>query len=178
MENFKIEKFIDRPDFYRSSDEKMCYDLLDELSISYERYVYDHYPVDDKEMMILDSYIEVKAIKNLIYRTQNKSDFYLIIMPKTVIFDKKRFKEAMHLKKIAMATLDDLKIIHAQKGNVGIFDLAYDIDHRFSVYVHENVLSEPYFRFHPFYDDTLIKIKSTDLLKILERLGYSIKTFH
>ena len=100
MENFKIEKFIDRPDFYRSNDEKMCYDLLDELSISYERYVYDHYPVDDKEMMILDSYIEVKAIKILIYRSQNKSDFYLIILPKAITFDKKRFKEAMHLKKI------------------------------------------------------------------------------
>ncbi len=176
MRSFSVKKYKGRPDRYRSDDEKNCYAFLDALMIPYERFVYDHYP-DGDEAAVLDDIVGVKTIKNLIFRTQNKSEFYFIIMPGDKEFDKKEFKRKMGLKKIAMATLDDLKILHTKKGSVGIIDLIYDKEHRFSVYIDEEIMRWPYFRFHPFFDDTLIRIRMDDLSKLVDEMGYQINIF-
>lgn len=162
----KISKLLKgRPTHFRSDEEKMCYDILDELNIKYQRVVCDHYPKDDDEYALLDSVIGERPIKNLIFRTQNKAKFFYIIILKEDHFDKRAFRIKHDLTKIAMATDDDLKTYLGTRAHaVSIIELIKDKDRRFEVYIDKKVMALKYFRFHPFFNDTTIRIAMDDLL--------------
>ena len=89
MEEFKITELIDgRPQEIKNDKEKECYDILDKLDIQYQRVEYNFFPSDKDNLEKIDKTLQVEGIKNLIFKSKNKDEFYFII----IFFSFRKFK--------------------------------------------------------------------------------------
>lgn len=148
---------------------KMYYDILDNLHIKYQR-------LDLKALSLngdikkIDDILETKAIKNLLFRTLSKRHprYFMIILFNDKRFDTHAFRDKYQLPKIEMVLEEELKsLLHTHSGAVSIIELFHDIENRINLYIQEDVLKQTYFRFHPNDEDTLLRIKTKDLMDIL-----------
>lgn len=147
--------------------EKKCYEILKELDIPYESVSYSKEDKENKEL--IDEMIGVKGIKNLLFKTRNlKKDLFLVILPREKRFDTKTFRNKYNITKIEMVTDDELdEFLSSKTGEVSIIDLINDTEKRIKLYIDEEVLSEEYFRFHPYNGLVTVKIKTKDLVEKL-----------
>ena len=67
------------------------------------------FPNDIENLRKIDDRLEVKGIKNLIFKTKDKSQIFFIIIPWEERFDEKLFRNKYELPKISMAKEEDLK---------------------------------------------------------------------
>jgi len=156
-------------------NEEKCYKLLEKLEIEYS---YVKYSKEDKENHeLVDELIGVKGIKNLLFKTRNlKKELFFIILPREKRFDTKAFRNRFGITKIEMVDDTELKeFLNATNGDVSIMDLLYDKDKKIKLYIDKEVLSEEYFRFHPFNGLITVKIKTVDLKeKLLPYLDHDL----
>ena len=82
MEEFKLSELLNgRPENINNENEKKCYDILEELNIEYQRVEYNYFPKNIEELKLIDERLQVKGIKNLIFKNKDRSQFYFIIIP-------------------------------------------------------------------------------------------------
>lgn len=172
MEEFKITQLLQgRPESIDSNKEKECYDILDNLNIEYQRVEYNFFPSEMENLMLIDNTLQVKGIKNLIFRTKNKSQFYFIIIPREETFDEKTFRSKYELPKITMAK----EVLQTHSGAVSIMELVNDKDNIVQLYIAEEVLNREYFRFHPNENKSTIRIFMEDFKnKLIPYLKHDI----
>lgn len=165
MEEFKITELIDgRPQNVKNDKEKECYDILDKLDIQYQRVEYNFFPSDKDNLKKIDKTLQVEGIKNLIFKSKNKDEFYFIIISRNEKFDEKDFRTKYNLSKLSMAKTEDLqRILNTSAGSVSIMELIYDENNDINVYVDGKLLEREYFRFHPNQNTSTIRIKMSDL---------------
>ena len=109
MEGFKITELLSgRPEQIENEKEKICYDILDKLDIENQRVGYNYFPKDVENLKLIDETLQVEGIKNLIFKTKNKNQFYYIIIPREARFEEKNFRNKYELPKISMAKTEDL----------------------------------------------------------------------
>ena len=152
--------------------ELLVYNTLKELSIDYS---YVEYSIEEKDN--IDDLIEVKAIKNLLFKTRNlKKDLFLVILPKEKRFDTKAFRQKYNITKIELADSEDLKeFMNTASGEVSIIDLLFDKNNRIKLFIDSEVLKEEYFRFHPCNGLVTARIKTKDLLdKLIPYLNHEL----
>lgn len=101
MEKFELSELLNgRPENIEDDKEKNCYDILDNLDIKYQRVEYNFFPTDIDDLKLIDKTLQVPGIKNLIFKTKNKEDFYFIIIPREERFDEKTFRNKYKIPKI------------------------------------------------------------------------------
>lgn len=177
MEEFELSNLLNsRPENIENEKEKLCYDILDNLNIAYQRVEYNIFPSDIENLREIDDRLEVKGIKNLIFKTKNKSQFFFIIIPREERFDEKLFRNKYELPKISMAKEEDLKeLLWTHSGAVSIMELTNDTNNVIKLFIDEKILNEKYFRFHPNENSSTVRISMVDFKnKLIPYLRHKI----
>lgn len=169
MDGFKITKLLEgRPNNNINIKENLCYDILDNLNINYQRVEYNFFPKNIENLELIDNVIGVEGIKNLIFRTKNNSQFFFIILPREEHFDEKEFRRKHNISKITMSNENEIKeLLNTHIGAISIMELENDKDKKIRLFIDEKVLNKKYFRFHPNDNRATIRITTEELKNTL-----------
>lgn len=177
MNDFKISNLLNgRPDNMNDKKEIECYDILDKLNIHYQRVEYNFFPSEIEDLKLIDNTLQVAGIKNLMFKTKNKNQFFFIILPREDRFDEKTFRVKNNLSKLTMAKEEDLKeLLKTHSGAVSIMELVNDRENMIKLFIDKRILENKYFRFHPNENKSTVRISMNDFKDILiPYLGHKI----
>ena len=148
---------------------------LQELRIIYD--VVEHPPVFTTEQA--DSYIEgMEGVrtKSMFLTNRKKTQYYLLIMNDKKRLDMDDFKVQVGADRIRMASLDSLaEKMTLPAGTVSPFGLLNNEEKDILVYFDKDIVSEDIMTFHPNTNEKTIFIKSKDLFRFLESIGFTYK---
>lgn len=142
---------------------------LQELGITYD--VVDHPPAFSTEQA--DSYIEgLEGVRTL--TNKKKTQYYLLIMDDKKPLDMDDFKVQVGANRIRMASLDSLaEKMNLPAGTVSPFGLLNNEEKDIHVYFDKDIVSEDVMTFHPNTNEKTIFIKTQDLFRFLESIGFT-----
>ena len=145
---------------------------LDELGIEFDKV--EHEPALTTEDA--DRFIEGKAgvrTKSMFLTDKKKRSWCLVIMDDVKRLDMKAFGELVETKGIKMASEESLmEKMMLPAGTVSVFGLINNAKHDIQVYFDEEIMSEEILTFHPNRNDITLFVKTPDVLKFLDTLGY------
>ena len=153
--------------------EVAAYDLLDSLGLSYERL--DHEALFTIEACHeADALLGVAMCKNLFLCDQNKSHFYLLLMPGEKRFKTKTFSRLIGSSRLSFAPEEHMKaLLGLTPGSVTVLGLMNDTEGRVALYIDKDLLSEEYMGCHPCINTSSVKIRTDDLIgKLLPAMGH------
>ena len=156
-------------DLYKKVEEK-----LNELKIPFE--IVEHEPALTTEQA--DSFIEgIEGVrtKTIFLTNKKKTEFYLLIMDDKKRLDMDIFKEIVASKQIKMASKNSLfEKMMLPPGVVSPFGLLNNEDKDIKVYIDKEIIDEERMCFHPNTNEKTIFLKTLDLLKFIESIGYDV----
>ena len=148
---------------------------LQELGIAYD--VVEHPPAFTTEQA--DSYIEgLEGVrtKSMFLTNKKKTQYYLLVMDDHKSLDMDDFKEQVGANRIRMASLDSLaEKMNLPAGTVSPFGLLNNDEKDILVYFDKDIVSEDIMTFHPNTNEKTIFIKTQDLFRFLESIGFTYK---
>ena len=146
---------------------------LQELGIVYD--VVEYPPAFTTEQA--DSYIEgLEGVrtKSMFLTNKKKTQYYLLIMDDHKPLDMDDFKEQVGANRIRMASADSLaEKMNLSAGTVSPFGLLNNAEKDIQVYFDKDILSEEIMTFHPNTNEKTIFIKTQDLFRFLESIGFT-----
>ena len=126
-----------------------------------------------------DSYIEGREgvrTKSMFLTNRKKTQYYLLIMDDKKRLDMYDFKVQVGADRIRMASLDSLaEKMTLPAGTVSPFGLLNNEEKDILVYFDKDIVSEDIMTFHPNTNEKTIFIKSKDLFRFLESIGFTYK---
>jgi len=126
-----------------------------------------------------DSYIEGTEgvrTKSMFLTNRKKTQYYLLIMDDKKRLDMDDFKVQVGADRIRMASLDSLaEKMTLPAGTVSPFGLLNNEEKDILVYFDKDIVSEDIMTFHPNTNEKTIFIKSKDLFRFLESIGFTYK---
>ncbi|HEL1584836.1 TPA: prolyl-tRNA synthetase associated domain-containing protein [Streptococcus suis] len=153
--------------------EKSVFATLEELGIAYD--VVDHPPALTTEEA--DSYIEgLEGVrtKSMFLTNKKKTAFYLLIMDDQKQLDMDQFRDLVGANRIRMASSESLmEKMHLPAGVVSVFGLLHNVDKDIQVFFDKEILSEPILTFHPNVNTKTIFVKTKEVLRFVEELGFT-----
>lgn len=154
--------------------EKAVYNLLDSLSIEYQRL--DHEPAHTMEIcQQIDKSLGALICKNLFLTNRQQTDFYLLMMPAQKVFKTKFLSKALGVSRLSFAEGEIMeKLIGTAPGSASVLGLMNDKEGRVRLVIDEEVLNEEYFGCHPCVNTSSLKLLTKDLTdKILPNINHS-----
>ena len=146
---------------------------LQELGITFD--VVEHPPAFTTEQA--DSYIEgMEGVrtKSMFLTNRKKTQYYLLIMDDKKRLDMDDFKVQVGANRIRMASADSLaEKMNLSAGTVSPFGLLNNAEKDIQVYFDKDILSEEIMTFHPNTNEKTIFIKTQDLFRFLESIGFT-----
>ena len=146
---------------------------LQELGIIFD--VVEHPPAFTTEQA--DSYIEgMEGVrtKSMFLTNRKKTQYYLLIMGDKKRLDVDDFKVQVGSNRIRMASLDSLaEKMNLPAGTVSPFGLLNNDEKDILVYFDKDIVSEDIMTFHPNTNEKTIFIKTQDLFRFLESIGFT-----
>ena len=146
---------------------------LQELGITFD--VVEYPPVFTTEQA--DSYIEgMEGVrtKSIFLTNRKKTQYYLLIMDDKKRLDMDDFKVQVGADRIRMASLDSLaEKMTLPAGTVSPFGLVNNEEKDILVYFDKDIVSEDIMTFHPNTNEKTIFIKTQDLFRFLESIGFT-----
>lgn len=154
-----------KPDCAGKLDKEIrVYELLDKLGIEYE--LVEHGAVDTiEECREIDEALNTQICKNLFLCNNQKTKFYLLILP-----GEKKFKTAAVSKQIGSSRLSFAdgeymeKYLDITPGAVSIMGLMNDNDNNVQLLVDKDLLNNEYYACHPCVNTASLKLKTSDVL--------------
>ena len=156
----------------RLDREVACYDLLDELGISYRRV--DH---DAAETIAACQEIEVwlgaKICKNLVLCNRQKTDFYLLLMDGEKPFHTKDLSKQIGSSRLSFAPPEEMeRHLGVTPGSATVLSLMNDKEHRVTLLLDRSVLEDEVFGCHPCINTSTLALSMEDIReKFLPHLG-------
>lgn len=153
--------------------ELAAYDLLDSLEIPYVRL--DHEALFTIEACHeADALLGVSMCKNLFLCNQNKSQFYLLLMPGEKRFQTKVFSRMIGSSRLSFAPEEYMEaLLGLTPGSVTVLGLMNDTKGRVALYIDKDLLSEAYMGCHPCINTSSVRIRTEDLIrKLLPAMGH------
>lgn len=157
--------------------EVAAYDLLDSLGLSYERL--DHEALFTIEACHeADGLLGVAMCKNLFLCNQNKTQFYLLLMPGEKRFQTKVFSRLIGSSRLSFAPEEYMEaLLGLTPGSVTVLGLMNDTEGKVALYMDKDLLDEEYMGCHPCINTSSVKIRTEDLIQTLLPAmghGYSV----
>ena len=151
----------------RLSKELRVYDLLDALSVPYERI--DHEPLMTMEACAeVDRILDATICKNLFLCNRQETDFYLLMMPGDKRFHTKDLAAQLGTARLSFAKetylLDYLDLT---PGSVSVMGLMNDTDMHVALLIDQDVLDGEFIGFHPCINTSSLKIRTSDLMNVV-----------
>ncbi|WP_105206611.1 YbaK/EbsC family protein, partial [Streptococcus suis] len=105
---------------------------------------------------------------------KKKTTFYLLIMDDQKQLDMDQFRDLVGANRIRMASSESLmEKMHLPAGVVSVFGLLQNVDKDIQVYFDKEILSESILTFHPNVNTKTIFVRTEDVLRFVEELGFS-----
>ena len=153
---------------------KMVKDKLDELDIEFK--IVEHPPALTTEEA--DKFIEGHEgvrTKSMFLTDRKKRNFYLVILDDYKRLDMDLFKDIVLEKKIKMASENSLmEKMKLPAGTVSPFGLLNNEDHDIKFFMDEEISDQEIMTFHPNTNEKTLFIKTKDLYKFLDNIGYEV----
>lgn len=147
----------------RLSKELRTYDLLDQLSIPYERL--DHEAAMTIEACQgVDALLGTRMCKNLFLCNRQKTSFYLLLIPGDKPFRTKELSAQIGSARLSFAPEEYMEeFLDITPGSVSVLGLMNDTEHRIQLLIDEEVAAEPFLGCHPCVNTSSLKLKTSDL---------------
>lgn len=153
---------------------KMVENKLKELEIDFK--IVDHPPAFTTEEA--DKYIEGHEgvrTKSMFLTDRKKKNFYLVILDDYKRLDMDLFKDIVGEKKVKMASENSLmEKMKLPAGTVSPFGLLNNEDHDIKFFMDKEIVYEEIMTFHPNTNDKTLFLKTKDLFKYLDNIGYEV----
>ncbi len=153
---------------------KKVEEKLKKLDITYQ--LVEHEPALTTEQA--DKFIEgIEGVrtKTMFLTNRKKRNFYLMIMDDAKRLDMDKFKDIVEEKQIKMASEDSLyEKMMLPPGVVSPFGLLNNVDKDIKVYFDREIVNEDRMSFHPNTNEKTIFVKTPDLFRFIESIGYSV----
>lgn len=153
---------------------KMVENKLKELEIDFK--IVDHPPAFTTEEA--DKYIEGHdgvRTKSMFLTDRKKKNFYLVILDDYKRLDMDRFKDIVGEKKVKMASENSLmEKMKLPAGTVSPFGLLNNEDHDIKFFMDKEIADEEIMTFHPNTNEKTLFLKTKDLYKYLDNIGYEV----
>lgn len=152
--------------------ELRCLECLDELGIPYEGLTHEH--ADTIELCEeIEKKLGAPIVKNLFLCNQQKTAFYLLIMPGNKVFKTKFLSKQIGSARLSFADAAFMeRYLGVKPGSVSILGLMNDKEKAVKLIFDREILAEPYLGFHPCRNTSTLKLRLEDLTRIfLPSLG-------
>ena len=157
----------------RLPKEMAVYELLDKLKIPYERI--DHDAADTMEACeLVDQKLGVTMCKNLFLRNQQKTTFFLLLIPGDKKFMTKDLSKQLGISRLSFAEPEFMeKYLDITPGSVSVLGLMNDKDWYVDLLIDKDVLDAEYIGCYPCINTSSLKIKTSDIIKkFLKHTGH------
>ncbi len=151
--------------------QKIVYQVLKSLSINYDYHEspQDFLSEDDGSFW---KRIEAERCKNLFLRNHKGNQHFLVISKYYEPFNIKILEQHFKKGKISFASQRRLdKFIKTPAGAVSVFSLFNDTENHTRVFVDKELKDTEYVTFLPNAQNAILKIKTTDFIKLLSNSG-------
>nr|WP_317379451.1 prolyl-tRNA synthetase associated domain-containing protein [uncultured Faecalimonas sp.] len=158
----------------RLPKEMAVYALLDRLSIPYERL--DHDVAETMEACAeIDQRLGVSMCKNLFLRNQQKTTFYLLLMPGEKKFKTKDVSKQLGISRLSFAEAEYMEqYLNITPGSVSVLGLMNDTGHHVHLIIDKELLENESIGCHPCINTSSLKIKTEDILNVfLKHTGHT-----
>lgn len=148
--------------------------ILNELNI--ETSIVEHEPAVTTELA--DKFIEgLEGVrtKSMFITNKKKKNFYLVILDDSKRLDMNKFQEIVGDKQLRLVSEELLhEKMKLQPGVVSPFGLLFNTDHDIKFYFDKDIAEQSIQTFHPNTNTKTMFIKTTDLFKFVEKIGYEV----
>ena len=150
---------------WRRERELAVYRLLDDLGIAYERI--DHSEANTMEAcQAVDEALDAVICKNLFLCNQQRTKFYLLMMPEGKKFKTKELSKQINSARLSFAEAKYMEeFLHITPGSVSVMGLMNDKDNRVQLLIDRDVLKGEWFGCHPCMNTSSIRMQLKDLLE-------------
>lgn len=152
-----------RPNDNRLPKEIKCYDLLDELGVSYQRV--DHAPAMTMEICAeIDKSLDALICKNLFLCNRQQTAFYLLMMPGDKPFKTKYLSAQLGVSRLSFGDERFMEqFLDNTPGSATVLGLMNDTENRVQLVIDEDVLRQEWVGCHPCINTTSLRIRTADL---------------
>lgn len=149
----------------RLPKEVRTYELLDSLGLEYTRM--DHDATASIECcMDVEKLLGIHICKNLFLCNQQKTKFYMLMMPGNKKFKTKNLSKQINSARLSFAGDEFMEeFLDITPGSVSVLGLANDKENRVQLLIDADVLKDEYIGCHPCINTSSLKIKTADLLE-------------
>ena len=150
---------------HRLPKEVRVYDMLDRLEIAYE-YV-DHPAAETMEAcQKVDQILDAVICKNLLLCNQQKTRFYLLMMPGDKKFRTKDLSKQIGSARLSFAPGEYMEeLLDITPGSLSVMGLMNDPEHKVQLLMDRDVLNGEYFGCHPCINTSSLRLKMCDLME-------------
>jgi Ala-tRNA(Pro) deacylase len=159
----------------RLAKEVRVYDLLDSLSIEYERV--DHEAANTMEdCEEVDKILDATVCKNLFLCNTQKTKFYLLMIVGDKKFKTKEISSQINSPRLSFASPEFMeKYLDITPGSVSVMGLMNDTDNAVRLLVDEELLDGEYIGCHPCINTSSLRFRTKDLIeKILPAMHHDM----
>ena len=155
--------------------QQIC-NLLQEQGIAFE--ITEHGAVYTMEEMAAIGLPHPEAeAKNLFFRNDKRTGYYLVTVAAHQRLDVKAFQKQQGLRKLSFGSAEELlELLQLTPGSVGPLGLCNDEAHRVELYLDE-ALKEGHMNIHPNDNTATLWIRTRDVAQLLEKLGCTVHYF-
>ena len=161
-------------DAQRLEKERKCYDLLDQLGVSYQRI--DHEPAMTMEACAeIDRVLDAVICKNLLLCNRQCTSFYLLMIPGDKVFKTSELSKQIGSSRLSFASPEYMEqFLDITPGSVSVLGLMNDHENHVQLLIDEDVLKGEYFGCHPCINTSSLRIRIQDLMeKIIPAMGHT-----
>lgn len=152
------------PDIYKSKLQKMVYETLAKLEISYERVDTDE-AISMEDCVYINQKLDMKMVKTLFLCNSKKTEFYLFITTADKPFKSKDFSNALSISRVSFAPADFMESILGVKiGAATVFGVLMDNDNLVKVIFNKDVLLEEWYGCSDGTTTGYMKIKTEQII--------------
>lgn len=149
----------------RLEKEQRCYELLDDLGITFWRC--DHPEANANTMadcMEIDSVLDAVVCKNLFLCNRQHTQFYLLMMPGDKVFKTKELSGQLGCARLSFAEAEYMEeLLDITPGSVSVLGLMNDKENKVQLLVDEDVLKGEFVGCHPCINTTSLKLYTKDI---------------
>ena len=104
--------------------------------------------------------------KNLFLRNQQKTCFYLLLMPGDKKFMTKILSKQLGISRLSFAEAEYMEeFLNITPGSVSVMGLMNDANHQVNLLIDQDILDAEYIGCHPCVNTSSMKIKTSDILE-------------
>ena len=150
---------------WRRERELAVYELLNRLGIPFERI--DHCEANTMETCrAIDEALNAVICKNLFLCNQQRTKFYLLVMPGDKRFRTKELSKQINSSRLSFGEAVYMeRFLHISPGSVSVMGLMNDTENRVQLLIDREILAGERFGCHPCMNTSSIRLSFADLLE-------------